>query len=252
MKIAHFILLLMVSSLITLIIYYQIDQVEIEIIDDTIIEEQEVKVITLPDTKVKIPEFEGETYQAHFSVNKIDDIIYNRINNISYKENEIILVEDLRYLKVSHWGFDGKRHEGELIVHAQIAQEVIDIFKELYDAEYPIEKIILVDEYEGDDNLSMTDNNSSAFNYRLIAGSNKLSNHAMGLAIDINPLQNPYVKGNLVSPEGGIDYIDRSVYQMGMILENDPCYQAFTSRGWTWGGSWKSIKDYQHFEKALD
>jgi hypothetical protein len=74
----------------------------------------------------------------------------------------------------------------------------------------------------------------------------------MGLAIDINPLQNPYVKGDFVSPEDGKGFIDRSIYQMGMIIENDPCYLAFTSRGWTWGGSWKSIKDYQHFEKALD
>lgn len=252
MKIAHFILLLMISSLITLMIYYHVDHVEIEVVEKTVVSDQVVEIITLPETEVKIPTFQADTYEAEFSINKIDDIIYNRIDNVSFKENDIITIDDLRYLKVTHWGFDQKRHVGELIVHAQVAEEVLEIFKELYEVEYPIEKMVLVDDYYADDNLSMADNNSSAFNYRLIAGTNKLSNHAMGLAIDINPLQNPYVSGNSIMPDAGKDYIDRETYQQGMIILDDPCYTAFTSRGWIWGGSWKSIKDYQHFEKEIN
>ncbi|MCH4890922.1 M15 family metallopeptidase [Acidaminobacter sp. JC074] len=229
-----------------MIIYDQVQQVPLD--EEPPVEKKVIRV-TIPEEKEIIPEFEGKTFEKVFTVNKIDDIIYNRINTLSYKENDYIEIEDLRYLKVSYWGFDNKRHYGELIVHASLAQEVIDIFKDLYDAKYPIEKIKLVDEYQADDNLSMIDNNSSAFNFRYIAGSKKLSNHAFGMAIDINPLQNPYVSSSSVQPLEGERYADRSLDEKGMIQIGDACYEAFTSRGWTWGGEWKSIKDYQHFEK---
>lgn len=249
MKKDKFILLLMISTLITLMFYYRVQTIEVT---EEIPVETVRPVIEVTLDPVKIPNLEGKTFEEVFTINKIDDIVYNRINNISYKENDYITLEDLRYLEVTYWGFDDKRHYGELIVNQLVAEEVIEIFKELYQNRYLIDKIVLVDEYDGDDLKSMAANNTSAFNYRKVAGSNKLSNHSYGLAIDINPLQNPYIKSGHVSPEGGYDYINREINQIGMVHKDDICYQTFTSRGWEWGGDWKSIKDYQHFEKKIE
>lgn len=123
----------------------------------------------------------------------------------------------------------------------------------LYENEYAIEKMVLVDAYGADDEQSMEDDNISAFNYREIAGTSRMSRHSLGLAIDINPKYNPYVKGGgeaaVISPANGVDYADRSREFAHKIDENDFCYQLFTEHGFTWGGSWNSVKDYQHFEK---
>ena len=164
-------------------------------------------------------------------------------DNITYKS--------LNYIHVLHYSFEGEILTGELIVAADLADEVTQIFYQLYLAEYPLTSIVLIDAFGGStgDNASMTANNTSAFNYRLVAGTDKLSNHALGRAIDINPMMNPYVKGNHVSPENGVAYADRSEISLGMIDENDLCYRLFTAYGWEWGGDWHSSKDYQHFEK---
>ncbi len=158
----------------------------------------------------------------------------------------------MAYVQITHWGFDDKEHTGEIILNKKVAGEVVEIFRELHEAKFPIEKIRIIDEYDANDELSMLDNNSSAFCYREIAGSNgKLSNHSYGIAIDINPIQNPYVKNNMVLPESGKEYLDRTNVRKGMIVEGDVCYNAFKQRGWTWGGDWNSLKDYQHFEFKL-
>lgn len=199
-------------------------------------------------TDIKIDLSEKNTIE--FSVNLITEDIKNRINGISYKENNDISYNDLRYLKLGYYDFDGHPQQGEMIVHQKVANEVVAIFKDLYKAKYPIQQILLVDEFNGDDNLSMANNNTSAFNYRYKTNGTTLSNHAYGLAIDINPLQNPYVYKNSVLPEASKTFLDREYYQQGMILKDDICYTAFTSRGWSWGGDWQSLKDYQHFEKT--
>jgi hypothetical protein len=109
-----------------------------------------------------------------------------------------------------------------------------------------------VDEYKGDDDVSMADNNTSAFNYRDVVDSKGvLSKHSYGVAIDINPIQNPYIKGKKISPASGTNYVNRKKFQNGMIIKNDVCYKAFKDRGWTWGGEWKTMKDYQHFQKTI-
>jgi hypothetical protein len=174
-----------------------------------------------------------------------------RIMGISYQENDNISLGELRYLRVLHLGFDGQTHIGELLVNASIADEVLQIMRELYANEYAIEKMVLVDAYGADDERSMEDNNTSAFNYREIAGSSKLSRHSLGLAIDINPLYNPCVKngGASISPVNAGGYADRSQTFAHKIDENDLCYRLFLEHGFTWGGSWHSLKDYQHFEK---
>lgn len=192
-----------------------------------------------------------------FSIDYISEDIKDRINGKTYGKDCTVPYEDLRYVKVLYWGFDNMPHEGELIVNKAIAEDIADIFKELYEHKYPIEKMVLVDEYNADDNASMAANNSSAFNFRIIDnGSGRLSNHSYGLAIDINPLYNPYVRtvdGKLVvSPEESKKYTDRSIDNPYYINKDDICYKAFTKRGFSWGGDWENTKDYQHFEKKVD
>lgn len=177
--------------------------------------------------------------------------IQQRIMGISYQENDNISLGELRYLRVLHMGFDGQAHIGELLVNASIADDVLEIMRELFEKGYEIEKMVLVDAYGADDEQSMEDNNTSSFNYREIAGSSKLSRHSLGLAIDINPLYNPCVKGGgaSISPANAGDYADRSQTFAHKIDENDLCYRLFREHGFTWGGNWNSLKDYQHFEK---
>ncbi len=193
------------------------------------------------------------TIAPGFYFKPLDDEIKARITGLSYPEDaqDNITYDDLNVVNILHYNFEGEICFGELIVAADLAPEVTEIFYQLYLAEYPLTSVILIDEFGGSegDRASMTANNTSAFNYRLVAGTDKLSNHALGRAIDINPMMNPYVKGSHVSPKNGEPYADRSVIQPGMIDKNDLCYQLFTEHGWTWGGDWKSMKDYQHFEK---
>ena len=184
-----------------------------------------------------------------FSNNIITNEIFNRINGLSYGEDCNVPLEDLRYLVVPFFNFDNECEIGEIICNRLIANDLIYIFKILFEAKYQIERIRLIDEYGADDNLSMINNNSTSCNYRKIVGSNKLSKHAHGLAIDINPLYNPYVRGDVVLPAEGRLYVDRNKPFLHKIDKNDLCYKLFVSRGFTWGGDWTDRKDYQHFEK---
>lgn len=204
-------------------------------------------------TEAALSEYEEN---SGFYIEEIDDAIFARINGKSYKEDCPIPIEDLRYIHLLHKDLNGDVHEGEMIVNAYIAEDVVEIFKELYEASYPIEKIRLVDEYGADDELSMEDNNSSAFNYRSMAGSTKISKHGLGMAIDINTLYNPYVKdtanGRLIEPVTAGEYAERERDFSYKITQNDAAYRAFTEHGFEWGGDWNSLKDYQHFEVPND
>ncbi|MGN1393041.1 MAG: M15 family metallopeptidase [Succinivibrionaceae bacterium] len=188
-----------------------------------------------------------------FTISTISPELLERINGKSYKEFCKFPVSDLRYLTVLHKNINGRTIRGELIVNKYIAKDVINIFKILYRESYPIEKIKLIDDYDADDQRSMEDNNSSAFNCRYISNTTKLSKHALGLAIDINTKYNPYVKtledGTLViEPKNATKYVDRSRNFKYKVSLNDDAYKAFISKGFIWGGGWKSVKDYQHFE----
>ena len=162
--------------------------------------------------------------------------------------------EDLRYIRLRHYNFEGQVLTGELIVHATLAREVTQIFMELYKAKYPLTSVRLVDDFgePHDDNLSMAANNTSAFNYRYVTGTTTLSRHSYGAAIDINPMLNPYIDGDRVAPENGLPYVDRTQDFAGKIDHDDLCYKLFIARGWTWGGDWSGDKDYQHFSKKLN
>ena len=202
------------------------------------------------DTVVQVQQEKVEGFYAQEFTE--DSEIFARIKGKSYKDNCTVPVSDLRYLHVRYMGFDNKSHDGEIICNKYIADDLLDIFQQLYWAGYPIEKIKLVDEYDADDEKSMADNNSSSFNFRFVSYTNKISKHGYGLAMDINTLYNPYVKtvdGKLsIEPANAADYVDRSRDFDHKIDKNDLAYKLFTEHGFVWGGDWKSSKDYQHFE----
>lgn len=191
-------------------------------------------------------------YDSDFYVSDIPSSVWKNMQGKSYAEGCPVEKNELRYVHVLYVDFAGRTCDGELIVNKLIADDVLDIFRQLYEAEYPIEKIALIDEYDGDDELSMSDNNTSAFNFRTIAGTDTVSKHGMGLAVDVNPFYNPQVKetgnGIKVSPEDAISYADRDVDFLYKIDHDDLCYKLFTEHGFEWGGDWETAKDYQHFE----
>ena len=210
-------------------------------------------------SKDKIDRDNLSQYFRSWEIEKGDNL-YDRIIGKSYVENDDIDVSDLRYLKVLHVNFDGNYQVGELIVNKSVAGEVLEIFEILCAEGYQIHSMYLIDEFwagdgESSDWYSIDANNTSAFCYRAATGSGKLSKHALGRAIDINPQQNPYVTydsdGNpKYSHDNASDYVSgRSSDKAHVITTSDRAYELFTSYGWTWGGSWSSPKDYQHFQK---
>lgn len=204
---------------------------------------------------VKIYSVSAATLSKCFFSEEISPAVFERMENRSFDEGSVTEINDLRYVRVLHVGFDGEIYIGELVVNQLIADEIVEIFKELFDARYPIEQIVLVDDFDADDNKSMEANNTSCFNYRFVEGTTKLSNHAYGMAIDINPLYNPYIREvdgeTVIVPENGVEYADRMLECEYYIQKNDVLYHAFIKRGFTWGGEWESSKDYQHFQKTV-
>jgi hypothetical protein len=199
---------------------------------------------------------ERVTYVDGFYYEPISNDVFKRISGVSYPVDCTISLDDLRYVGLLYVDFDGNTQSGEMICNKAIAQDLLEIFSELYNNGYQIESIKLIDEFDGDDTASMLANNTSCFNYRVVEGTNRLSNHAKGLAIDLNPLYNPYITYNKdgstnISPEGSEAYADRNASFPYKIDENDLAYKLFKEHGFTWGGNWNSVKDYQHFEKKI-
>ncbi len=188
-----------------------------------------------------------------FAADPIPDGVWQRMQGKTYKENPYIGRNDLRHIRALHWDYDGQIHVGEMICNAQIADRVARILRQLYDAKYPIERMVLPDVYDADDETQMRANNSSCFCYRPIAGTTKLSKHARGLAIDINTLYNPYYKDRedgtrYIQPATAEKYCDRTWDFLYKIDHDDLCFRLFTEAGFEWGGDWTSCKDFQHFE----
>lgn len=184
-----------------------------------------------------------------FTAEPIPEAVEARIRGVSYPEDAEVRLSDLRYLRLSYIDFDGKGQVGEMICNKAIADDLLAIFRELYKARYPIRSIRLIDDFGGDDEASMEADNTSCFNYRRKTGMHELSKHARGLAVDINPFENPYVRPSRVRPAGASAYADRSKDFPHKIDKNDLCYRLFREHGFSWGGSWRSVQDYQHFEK---
>ena len=156
-------------------------------------------------------------------------------------------VESLRAIEVTHWGYDGLSRQGTLVVAADVAHDMVEIMRTLFEVGFPIERMDPVDVFEGDDDASMAANNTSAFNCRAVTGGSSWSEHSYGVAIDINPLVNPYLSQDLVLPPGGALFVDRTSDAPGMIKDGDVVVDTFAAYGWIWGGSWSYPKDYQHF-----
>jgi D-alanyl-D-alanine carboxypeptidase len=166
----------------------------------------------------------------------------------SWRRGCPVRLKDLRLVTMTHWGFDGAYHIGEMVLHRRVVDDVLKVFRKMFDARFPIRRMRLVDVYRGDDDRSMAADNTSAFNCRKVTGGSDWSQHSYGWAIDINPVENPYVsRGGRILPPSGERYADRSRRARGMIHRGDLLYRAFISIGWGWGGNWGSIKDYQHF-----
>jgi len=191
-----------------------------------------------------------------YSISQITPEIKKRmIEGNSYRAGCPISLKDLRYIKVKYIGFDNKEHIGELIVNKSVASDIVNIFRELYSIKYPIRKMELVSNYNGSDFASIEADNTSAFNCRFIDGTKKWSNHTYGKAIDINPIENPYVsKSGYTSHKKSYPFVARvrknnsSAYK-AMLLKNDKAVKIFKKYGFRWGGDWNCCKDYQHFDK---
>jgi len=158
------------------------------------------------------------------------------------------VIDELEIVSVSYYSFDGLLHRGQIIVNKKVADDIKDIFNVIRETKFPVEKVVPMAEYNWSDEQSMLDNNTSSFNYRFLSGAKILSMHASGLAIDINPIQNPYIKNGSNSPSGSNYKLDAK----GTICPDSEIVKAFKAKGWSWGGDWKSLKDYQHFQKTIE
>ena len=184
------------------------------------------------------------------SISRIDSATKARMIGSSWHAGCPVPIRDLRLLRVDYWGFDGSERVGKIIVHADQAKRVRTAFQKLWQARFPIRRMRLVDAYGGSDDRSMDADNTSGFNCRRVGGpSSPWSQHAYGRAIDLNPVENPYVSGSHVSPEAGRAYLDRTRRAKGMIHAGDVVVRSFASIEWKWGGYWTSLKDYQHFSR---
>ncbi len=187
-----------------------------------------------------------------FTESVIPDDIFAMMEGKSFIDNDKISRDDLRLLTVTHYDFEHRESIGKIVCHKSIAPRLLSVFESLYKIGYEIEKIKLIDYYDADDNRSMRDNNSSSFCFRKVAGTDRLSKHAYGLAIDINPLYNPYIRNGrntqIVLPPEGRAYADRNTDFPHKLHADDECVSIFKAHGFEWGGDWESVKDYQHFE----
>lgn len=219
---------------------------------------QDLKAGTVLDSS----QIDPEDIKRYFTAVEIQegDSVYQRINGKSYQKNDHVALSDLSYIKLLHYNFNNQPQVGEIIVNQNISKDILDIFEELYQAKYEIQSMNLIDDYwtgDGDssDYASIDVNNTSAFCYREVTGGGTLSNHAYGLAVDLNPQQNPYIKKGADGKqrwahENANDYIQRDLDLAHVITHEDKACQVFFDHGFEWGGDWKNPKDYQHFDKA--
>jgi hypothetical protein len=189
----------------------------------------------------------GEVEPFTATIVRLDRETRREMTGVSWHRGCPVPLRDLRSIRLTYIGFDRETHRGTLVVHRRWADEVVSVFRRIYGARFPIRRIRPVDRYGGDDRVSMRHDNTSAFNCRYVAGTTTWSQHAYGRALDIDPVENPYVDGSHVSPLKGTRYADRSPLRRGMIARDDAVWAAFHRVGWGWGGDWSSAKDYMHF-----
>lgn len=186
-----------------------------------------------------------------FSAERIPASVRRRMTGVSWRRGCPVPLSRLRYLKISHRTFDGRVRTGELIVHKSAVRTMRRVFAELYEAKFPIRRMRLIDDYDGSDFDSIEADNTSAFNCRERTGGGGWSEHAYGRAIDVNPIENPYVHADgTTSHRASKKYLDRSRWRKGMATRNGVLVRSFKDAGWGWGGDWPSPKDFQHFSRT--
>ena len=195
---------------------------------------------TLPDSVDALP---GTGFAA-----EVEPVPPDVLSRSTWQPDCPVTAAELRYVRLTFRGFDDRRHTGELLVNAEVADDLVSVFRALYEARYPIEEMRITRLDELDAPPTGDGNNTGAFACRPTVGQTTFSQHAYGLAIDLNPFQNPYEKGDLVLPELASSYLTRDS-RPGVIRDGDPVVAAFASIGWQWGGYWNSLKDYQHFSR---
>ena len=196
-----------------------------------------------------VPATAEEGFEAH--VSRISDSLKERMRGKSWHQGCPVPLRRLRLIEVSYHGFDGQRHMGRLVAHKDATDALVGALRSMYRHGFKVRKMYLVDRYEANDRRSMRADNTSAFNCRKVAGTDTWSQHAYGRAIDINPVENPYVSSDgSVSPRKRAEYADRSPRRKGMIASGGATVRAFERAGWGWGGNWSSAKDYQHFSAS--
>jgi hypothetical protein len=187
----------------------------------------------------------------HASVTPIPAPVQQQMTGVSWRAGCPVPLSDLRLVKVSHYGFDGRVHTGRLVVNKDAATAIVEVFRRLYAVRFPISRMELVDAYGGDDFRSIEADNTSAFNCRPVSGGSGWSQHAYGRAIDVNPVENPYVASDgTTAHRASRPYLDRGRPRPGMAYAGGALVEAFTAVGWGWGGAWSGVRDYQHFSSS--
>lgn len=195
---------------------------------------------TLPDTLDPLP---GSRFASRINAPAPPSVIARS----TWVQGCPVAADDLAWVRLTFWGFDNRRHTGELLVNVDAAEDLVTVFRALYDARFPIEEMRITTKAEQTAAPTGDGNNTGSFDCRPVRGETVFSQHAYGRAVDVNPFQNPYVKGDLLLPELAGSYTDRSEVRPGMIRPSGPVVRAFDSIGWTWGGTWRSLKDLHHF-----
>jgi hypothetical protein len=193
---------------------------------------------------------EGSQQSFRGSISRIDAALAKRMTGVSWRPGCPVHLRDLRLLRLSHRRFDGTVGRGRLIAHRDVARAVLSVFRRLYEAGFPLRRVVPVDAYGGSDFRSIEADNTSAFNCRYVEGTTRWSEHAYGRAIDVNPIENPFVSDGRTSHPASVPYLDRSRRRPGMAVEGGSLVRAFEAIGWGWGGRWSSVRDYQHFSRS--
>jgi len=169
---------------------------------------------------------------------------------VSHRADCPVPVPDLRLVTITHWDFSGQVRPGQLVVHRDVAAAVVEVFRLLHAARFPLAQVVTAEQYGADDDALMAANATSGYNCRRVTGGTAFSEHAYGRALDLNPVQNPYVRGTTVEPPAGRAYLDRGDVRPGMVDTGGVVERAFASVGWAWGGNFRTLKDYQHFSQS--
>jgi hypothetical protein len=188
---------------------------------------------------------------ATFTVAPISNALAKRMTGVSWRPGCPVPLRDLRVVTASYRGFDGRTRTGRIVVHRDVAADVVAVFRRLYAGRFPIRRMVPIDAYGGSDFRSIEADNTSAFNCRYVDGTTRWSEHAYGRAIDLNPIENPYVTSSgTTSHRASRPYLRRAPYRAGMAVEGGTVVRAFEAVGWSWGGRWSGARDYQHFSAS--